>query len=145
MFQRLTDANDPSDLGTFDVFLAAFAGGIDGLWASRMNEVGIVAGVTSYALAARAFRDGNDGNERGAIAFSDYARQHLGGFWTNKRMPAATNSNIQAAILYRMGRAGIRKAVCPHWGYAGPPWGRRAVRRRGEGAGAQDFLIAFLR
>ena len=117
IFSRLTDASDPSDVGNFDLFLAAFAGGIDGLWASRMSEVAMVAGVTSYALAARSFRDANDGNKRGDMAFADYAAEHLGGWWTNKRMPAATNSNIQAAILYRMGRQGIRKAVCPHWGY----------------------------
>ena len=48
-----------------------------------------------------------------------------GGFWTNKRMPDAatylTVTNVQQAILYRMGRSmmggsgGMRTAVCPHW------------------------------
>ena len=49
-----------------------------------------------------------------------------GGWWTNKRMPDPatfmTVDNVQAAILYRKGRAmmggsaGMRTAVCPHWG-----------------------------
>ena len=55
-----------------------------------------------------------------------------GGWWTNKRMPAAAG-DVQQAILYRMGRSfmggrmggdgmkmqGIRTAVCPHWNEIG--------------------------
>ena len=96
----------------------AFSGGIDGLWASRMKDVAIVAGPASYRLAAKTFRDAA-GQDLGDMAFSDYAMEKYGGFWTNRRMPAAA-ANIQAAILYRMGmgeteNSPMRTAVCPHW------------------------------
>ena len=116
MFSLLMDPSDPSNTTTFDLFLSGFASGIDGLWASTMSEVGVVANVESYQLAARAFRDAGDGAERGDMAFADYARMHTAGLWTNKRMPVAA-SGIAPAILYRTGRPGVRKAVCPHWGY----------------------------
>ena len=115
IFQRLTDPDAPgAAVASFDDFVAAFAGGIDGLWSSRMGEVAIVAGPDSYRLAARTFRDAA-GADLGGVAFSDYAAEKFGGFWTNKRMPDAA-ANVQQAILYRSGRAGIRRAVCPHWG-----------------------------
>ena len=49
-----------------------------------------------------------------------YAKGNTGGLWTNKRMPDAV-SDIQQAILYRMGRSmmggagAMRTAVCPYW------------------------------
>ena len=116
LFSRLTDPTDPTAVAKFDDFVEAFADGIDGLWASRVSEVSIVCGPSTYQLSAKAFRDvgGNTGH-RGSIAFSDYASEHFGGWWTNKRMPDAA-SNIQQAILYRSGRGGLRTATCPHWG-----------------------------
>ena len=117
ILSRLTDPSDPSDVADFDRFLAAFAGGVDGLWASRLKEVAIVAGVETYQLASRAFRDAGDGNKRGDVSFSTYAEEHLGGWWTNSRMPGLSNTgNLQQAILYRMGMMGVSTAVCPHWG-----------------------------
>ncbi|MDE0458416.1 MAG: hypothetical protein OXI15_14070 [Chromatiales bacterium] len=116
---KLTDPTAGTAVADFDAFVAAFAGGIDGLWASTMKEVAIVAGVDTYKLSAAAFRDKTIGTDKGISAgdmtFADYAMMHTGGWWTNKRMPAASSDN-QAAILYRMGRPGVRKAVCPHWG-----------------------------
>ena len=38
------------------------------------------------------------------MAFTDYAAQHYGGFWTNSRMPAAA-SDIQSGILTRRGQS----------------------------------------
>ena len=102
----------------FDSYVAAFAGGIDGLWANTMAEVAVLAGVDTYKLSARTFRDGTD--DRGDTSFADYARQHTAGWWTNKRMPDAA-SDIQQAILCRKGRSmsptPTRLAVAPHWGY----------------------------
>lgn len=117
-FQRLTDPNAPAaGVVNFDGFLAEFAGGIDGLWASTISEVAVVAGVETYRLSAKTFRDvGNNTGHRGDISFADYARQHTAGWTTNKRMPAKEN-HIQQAILCRKGRTGMRTAVCPHWGY----------------------------
>lgn len=116
ILQRLTDPDAPAaGVAGFDTFLSTFAGGIDGLWASRMNEVAIVAGVDTYALSAKSFRDvGTNNGHRGDIAFADYAKAHTAGWWTNKRMPAKA-AHIQQAILCRKGRTGLRTAVCPHW------------------------------
>ena len=106
-------------VAVFDDFVAAFVAGIDGLWATESSHVGIVSGVSSYKLAAAAFRD-IDTRDLGDMAFTDYAKGHYGGFWTNSRMPAAA-SNIQSGILTRRGQSmmpnPMRVAVCPHWGY----------------------------
>ena len=116
LFKRLDDPNAPvAGVATFDSFLGAFAGCIEGLWASQMNEVSIVAGPDTYRLSAKTFRDAT-GQDLGAIAFADYAKQHTGGWWTNKRMPAKT-THIQQAIACRKGRPGMRTAVAPQWGF----------------------------
>ncbi len=120
VFQRLTTPTATiSDVATFDAFVEAFAGGVDGLWAPTVGDVAIVAGVDTYRLSARTFRDAA-GQDLGDTAFSDYAMKMYGGWWTNKRMPDPV-STIQQAILYRKGRSvmggsgGMRTAVCPHW------------------------------
>lgn len=115
IFKALTDPNDPSSVVDFDAFVAAFAGGVDGLWANTLKDVGIVCGPATYRKSAQVFRDvGTNNGHRGDISFADYAMEKFGGWWTNKRMPDAA-SNIQQAILSRKGRS-MRKAVCPHWG-----------------------------
>ena len=116
IFNALTDPSAPgADVAAFDTFVDAFAGGIDGLWASRMNEVAIVCGPETYRLSAKSFRDvGTNNGHRGDIAFADYAMSKFGGWWTNKRMPDKAN-HVQQAILHRNGRSGMRTAVCPHW------------------------------
>ena len=137
IFERLTDPSAPgATVASFDDFVGAFAGGIDGLWANTSKEVAIVAGVDSYRLSARTFRDIATA-DLGDKAFSDYAMAMYGGWWTNRRM-LATVSDIQQAILYRMGRSmmggmmGMRTAVCAHWGeisiddiYSGSAQGER--------------------
>ena len=122
LFERLTDPTAPgATVASFDDFVAAFAGGVDGLWASRTSEVVIVAGVDTYRLSAQTFRDAA-GADLGDKAFADYAMAMFAGWWTNKRMPAAA-ANIQQGILYRMGRSmmggagAMRTAVCPHWNF----------------------------
>ena len=119
LINQLTNPTDPTTVAAFDDFVAAFADQIDGLWASMPSEVSMVANVDAYKLAAKTFRDGSGGQSRaGEVAFSDYAREHYGGFWTNKRMPA-TASTIARAIVYRMGRTGLRTASHPTWGTLG--------------------------
>ena len=118
-FNRLTDPAAPAAaVATFDAFVAAFAGGIDGLWSATMSDVSIVCGVETYRLSATTFRD-IAAADLGDTSFADYAMQRFGGWWTNKRMPAAA-SDVQQAILYRSGRTTsptvMRTAVCPHWG-----------------------------
>ena len=126
MFQRLTDPTAaPTAVADFDAFVAAFAGGVDGLWSNTVQDVAIVAGVETYRLSARTFRDAAAA-DLGDMAFSDYAMAKYGGWWTNSRMPDPatflTVDNVQQAVLYRKGRSmeggsmGMRTAVCPHWG-----------------------------
>ena len=119
IFQRLTDPAAPgAAVATFDDFVTAFAGGLDGLWANTVKDVAIVAGVDTYSLSARTFRDAT-GQDLGDKAFADYAMEHYGGWFTNKRMPP-TAANVQQGILYRKGRSmmggagAMRTAVCPH-------------------------------
>ena len=121
MFNRLTDPAAPgAGIAAFDDFIAAFAAGVDGLWATMANQVGIVVNPETYRLALRTFRDAA-GQDLGDTSFADYAMERYGGYWTNKRMPDKT-AHVAQAILYRGGRsamgasAGMRTAVCPHWG-----------------------------
>ena len=121
IFEALTDPSAPAAVvADFDDFVASFAGGIDGLWAATIKDgVAIVAGVETYQLSAKTFRD-IAAADLGSISFADYAMDHTGGWWTNKRMPAKV-AHIQQAILYRKGRSmlggagAMRTAVCPHW------------------------------
>ena len=128
IFQGLVDPTAaPAAIADFDAFVAAFAGGVDGLWSNTVKEVAIVGGVETYRLSARTFRDPASGTAggRGDKAFSDYAMGMYGGWTTNTRMPDPatfmTVDNVQQAILYRMGRSmmggagAMRTAVCPHW------------------------------
>ena len=128
IFQALTDPTAaPAAIADFDTFVGAFADGVDGLWSVGVKEVGVVAGVETYRLSARTFRDPATGTAggRGDKAFSDYAMGMYGGWWTNTRMPDPATfmsvDNVQQAILHRMGRSmmggagAMRTAVCPHW------------------------------
>ena len=116
LIAQLTDPTDPTAVAAFDDFVAAFADQVDGLWASMPSEVAIVANVDSYKLSAKTFRDGTGGQSRaGEMAFSDYAKAHYGGWFTNARMPA-TASTIARGIVHRMGRMGLRTACLPTWG-----------------------------
>ena len=118
IFERLADPSDPSAVSDFDAFAAAHAGGIDGLWASTLAEVGIVVGPETMELAARTFQSA--ASFKGELSAAAYAVANTGGLWTNKRMPDA-ESDVQQSILYRKGRSSMggagamRTAVCPHW------------------------------
>lgn len=94
----------------FQDLVGGVAGLIDGLWATMESQVSLVVGVETYRLAAAAFRSASTD-----LPFSMSYAKLLGGFWTNKRMPAVA-SKVQSAIGYRMGQPGVRTAVCPHWG-----------------------------
>ena len=67
--------------------------------------------VDAYPLSARTFPSGNSAE----LPFADYAAKSLGAWWTNKRMPATSNT-IARGIVYRMGRMGLRTACHPTWG-----------------------------
>ena len=124
MFQRLSDPDPPAaGIADFDDFVAAFGDGVDGLWSNTVRDVAIVAGVETYQLSTKTFRDAA-GQDLGDKAFADYAMSMYGGWWTNKRMPVK-DAHIQQAILYRKARAmmggggAMRTAVLAHWGEVG--------------------------
>jgi len=114
LINQLTNPTDPTAVAKFDDWVTAFANQIDGLWASMMTDVSIVANVDAYKLAAKTFRGTETAGAPNQTA-ADYLRASTGGFWTNKRMPA-TASTIARGIVYRMGRMGLRTAVHPTWG-----------------------------
>ena len=112
MFSRLTDAAAPvADVETFARFSAIAASGIDGLWASTLMDIAIVANPETYRLSASTFQTGNSADK----SVAEYFRRELGAWWTNKRMPDKA-AHIAKGILSRKGRPGMRTAVCPHWG-----------------------------
>ena len=112
LVNQLTDPADPTDVATFDAFLKAFSDQIDGLWAPTVSAVKLITNADAYRLSATTFRDTT--TDLGATSFADYAMQHTGGWSCNSRM-AATASNIARAIVYRMGKPGIRTASHPVW------------------------------
>ena len=123
-FMRVADPTAaPTAVVDFDGFAAAHAGGIDGLWSSKLTDVSIVCGPATYALSARTFQTANA--YKGEMSAAAYAEKMTGGWWTNRRMPDADTflsvDNVQQAILHRRGRSmmpsPMRTAVCPHWGY----------------------------
>ena len=119
LIAQLTDPNNPTSVATFDDFVASFADSIDGLWASMVSEVAIVANVDAYKLSAKTFRDAS-GADLGSVTFASYAEKLTGGWWTNERMPATpstgTDATIGRGIVYRKGRMGMRTASHPVWG-----------------------------
>ena len=119
MFARLADPNAPGAIADFDAYASAHAGGVDGLWASTIEDVAIVCGPETYRHASRVFQSA--ANYKGEMSAAAYATANAGGLWTNKRMPDSSG-DVQQAILYRKGRSmlggagAMRTAVCPHWG-----------------------------
>ena len=124
LFEALTNPTAaPSAVSDFDAVAGVFADCIDGLWANTLQDVTVVCGPASYALASKTFQSAN--NYKGEMSAAAYAAANTGGLWTNKRMPNAATfmsvTHIQQAIAYRksrsmMGGAGaMRTAVCPHW------------------------------
>ena len=118
IFDRLGNPDNPAaGVETWTRFLAVQAGGVDGLWASRLSEVGIVVNPATYRLAAATFQ-GTDSEESAASYLSRMGAGRYA-FWTNSRMPAApaagAQSGIAQGVLVRRGRPGMRMAVMPMW------------------------------
>ena len=128
LLTQLTDPDNPSNVATFDAFVALAAGGIDGgPWAESMNAVRLLVNAETMRLAERSFRDREvgTGNQGRGIALGDmsaaaYLRMNTAGFFASSRMPA-TASDIAPAIRYRAGTIGmdgvnaVEAATCPIW------------------------------
>ena len=110
LLNQLTAVVDKTADVTFALYLAQVADSIDGLWATALQDIAVVMNAAAYASSAQKFRANSSD-----LSFSDYARQALGAWWCNSRMPA-TASNNATCILYRMGRMGLRTACHPTWG-----------------------------
>ena len=110
LVNQLTDPADPGAVATFALFLKAAADQIDALWATQLSEVAMITNADTYRLSAQSFRANN-----ADLSFSDYARQALAAWSCNARMPATTAGKIARAIVYRMGKPGIRTASHPMW------------------------------
>ena len=119
LFAQLTNPSDPAAaVETWTRFLAIQSGGIDGLWATELEHIGMVVGVDTYRLAAATFQ-GTD-SEQSAASYLKAMGAGDAAFFTNERMPAKA-THIQQGIMCRKGRsmtpAPMRTAVCPSWGY----------------------------
>ena len=113
IFAQLTDAVDATALIDFDGFVGKVADGVEGLWANSVKDIAIIAGPDTYKLSAQTFQTA--ANYKGEMSAASYLMDKTGGWRTNKRMPD-TAAMLQKGILHRMGRKGIKTAVCPHWG-----------------------------
>ena len=125
LLTRLTDPTDPTDVVSWSGFVGAAAGGIDGgPWAETMGSVTLLVNAETMRKAETTFQAGSGTDTPGEMSAAAYLRQHAGGFFANRRMPA-TASNIAAAIRYRNGTmgldgvTGVRTAVCPIWNEIG--------------------------
>ena len=113
IFQQLTNVADAAALVDFDAFIEKVADGVDGLWASSVKDISIIAGPDTYKLSAKTFQTA--ANYKGEMSAASYLMRESAGWRTNKRMPDAA-ATLQKGILHRMGLKGIKTAVCPHWG-----------------------------
>ena len=69
LIAQLDNPTDPTAVAKFDDYVSAFADQIDGLWASMVRDVSMVANVDLYKLSAKTFRDAGPGtnpNDLGA-------------------------------------------------------------------------------
>lgn len=119
LLTQLTDPADPTAVVSWNTWVSAAAGGIDGgPWAEDLMAVVLLVNPEAQRLAEKTFKDGTGfGGEMSAAA---YLRANSGGFFSSRRMPN-TASNIAQAIRYRKGTMGLdgvdamRVAVCPVW------------------------------
>lgn len=120
IFNRLTNPAAPATtVASFDDYAAIYADQVDGLWATSIRDVKVLAGLAAYRLAAKTFQSAT--NYKGELSAASYAMRETGGLMTSARMPAAA-SGVDVGIVYKSGRTamgasmGMRTAVCPHWG-----------------------------
>ena len=115
---QLTAPTAPTDVATFDSWIATYADQVEGIWARTIRDVVMVAAVAAYKLSVKTFRDGAT-DHKGAVSIADYLAQHTGGWSSAARMPAPASNgaraNIADAIVRRTGRS-LLAAVHPVWG-----------------------------
>ena len=117
----------PSNVATFDDWVEAYAGLVDGIWAETVRDVVLAIGPSGYQLAAKTFRHAET-----ETTAATWLSRETGGFYTHSRLPAPA-SHVQEALAVRT-RQAVRRAVCPTWGeltiddiYSGAGKGERYV------------------
>ena len=117
----------PSNVATFDDWVDAYAGLVDGIWAETVRDVVLAIGPSGYQLAAKSFRHAET-----ETTAATWLSRETGGFYTHSRLPAPA-SHVQEALAVRT-RQAVRRAVCPTWGeltiddiYSGAGKGERYV------------------
>ena len=83
---QLTRPTNPTAVADFDLFLAAVAAQIDGLWARTLRDVVTLVNPETYRLSVTKFRDGGNAH-KGAEAASAYLSRETGGWSAAARLP----------------------------------------------------------
>ena len=117
----------------FARYVAAAASHVDGLHAVDLGGLRQLVGVATYGHMAGTFRSNND-----SMTAEGWLMDRTGGVRTSRRIAAAGNNNIQAAIVRRANPAGDRAAVMPAWG------GVELIRDNITGAGKGEIVITAL-
>ena len=120
LLTKLVDpTSTPTDIVTWDAFVEALAGGIDGgPWSEGLGQVTLCVNAETMRLAETTFQ--STATYKGEMSAAAYLRQHGMGFFSSARMPA-TATDIATAIRYRSGTMGLdgvdamRVATQPYW------------------------------
>ena len=120
LLTKLTDPSvTPTDVVTFDAYVEALAGGIDGgPWGEGLGDITLLVNAETMRKAETTFQEA--ASYKGEMSAAAYLRQHGMGFYSSARMPA-TVSTIAQAIRYRNGTMGLdgvnamRVATMPYW------------------------------
>ena len=114
-----TPTSNPADEVTFDAFIEALAGGIDGgPWAEGLGQVSLCVNAETMRKAESTFQAAT--NYKGEMSAASYLRDRAMGFFASSRMPV-TDTMIADAIRYRAGTMGLdgvnamRTAIQPYW------------------------------
>ena len=99
----------PASVADYQAILAGAASGVDGKYAGNLQGVRLLAGVTTWTLAASLSSGSGD------ISIADYLSARSGGLRVSANMPAPKAGNkVQPALLFKTGGGG--SAVAPTWG-----------------------------
>ena len=109
---ELTAPADPGAASTWNEYLAAFTGEVDGINAFMLSDLRSVIGSASFTYLETLFRTGAQDNGPRASA-CEYVKSRTGGQMVSSRIPAPA-SNIQTGIIAKTSYPG-RNAVAPIW------------------------------
>ena len=109
---ELTGPSNPSAVTTWNDYLGAFTGEVDGINAYEMSDLRSVIGKATFGYVETLFRTGATDNGPRASA-CEYVKSRTGGQMVSSRIPAPA-SNIQTGIIAKTSYPG-RNAVAPIW------------------------------